>query len=251
MKLVRKLNWLACIAMTISTVGLNSAAAVAQSDCGCSQTPVQGYHLSQPGQSSCDSGYGSSGTLFSRMRNALRCDSKYRPGLWDGYCDERVACDQSSHSGNGQFGGGHFGGGRFGGGRLLGGCNQGCENVTPNECGTANASACGGCNLFGGGLFGGKSQCGSCGWRQQGSRHTSRRLFSFPQAAGCGSGAYGLPNEGDCGCGAAVEPTCAAAASDCDNGCGNAGGCGSIFGIKHSCFRNGRSLLWLLQPQKG
>jgi hypothetical protein len=221
---VRTKTWLARLALALMTVGLHGSAAKAQTDCGCSPAATQGYHLPQDGQSPCDQGCGSSGTLFSRLRNAVRCDSKYRPGLWDGYCDERVACDRT-HQPVFQ--------GHFGGGRLLGGCKQGCGPAGDDGCSTASGS------LFGGGLFGGKSHCGSGGLFSHGGRHGSRRLFHFPQAAGCGSGAYGLPNEADCGCGTAVEPTCAAAApSDCGNGCDDACGCGSIFGIKHSCFRN-------------
>lgn len=208
----------ACLAM----LGTGQAV-LAQSDCDCNQ-PVasQGYSLHNYGESACGSGSGS-GSYLGRLRSALSCDSKFRPGLWDGYCDERSAC-QTGFSGRRGFG--------FGGGWGHGVATNGCGSAA-DGCGSESGGHGGGCNFFG------AQRSKGCGLRSNLGKRQSLRLFNFPQAAGCGSGAYGLPS--DCGCG--VKPE-AVANNDCDSGCasGGAGGCNSggcsIFGIKHNCFRN-------------
>jgi hypothetical protein len=215
-----KSSWIACAALACFAIFTGSQTVVAQSDCGCNQAgPTQGYSLDNYGASPCDNGCGT-GTFMGRLRNAFSCDSKFRPGLWDGYCDERVACDRSLP--------------RFGFGC---GTGSGCgEAVATSDCGTAAADGCGTgcgagrCNFFGSHHFSGCSLRRNCGLGR------GLRMFQFPQAAGCGSGAYGLPS--DCGCGV-DEVT--VAAPRCDSGCNtggcNSGGC-SIFGLKHNCFRN-------------
>lgn len=208
----------ACLAM-LGT----SQAVLAQSDCGCNQ-PVapQGYSLHNYGDSACGNGCGS-GSFLGRLRNALSCDSKFRPGLWDGYCDERSAC-QTGFAGRRGHG--------FGGGCGETVATNDCGSPV-NDCGSGGCGNSGGCNIFGG-L---RTKC--CGLLSNLGKRQSLRLFNFPQAAGCGSGAYGLPS--DCGCD--VKPA-AVANAGCDSGCSdgcasgcNSGGC-SIFGIKHNCFRN-------------
>jgi len=198
----------------------------AQVACDCDGGNGKGYSLDNYGVSPCGNGCGTGGSFLGRLRGAFNCDPKFRPGLWDGYCEERNQCGQGWH--------GHHGGlGRPG--LLTGGV--GCETVAaaaPSSDG-GTGSACGtGC-----GWFGRHRGTGGCGLLQHVGRHQRLRFFNFPQAAGCGSGAYGLPCESDCGQAAAApglsSGNCDAAAS----GCGSGGcGCNSIFGIKSGCFRN-------------
>lgn len=222
MKLLKN-TWFAWTAVVCLALLMTNQSVSAQSDCGCNQpATAQGYSLDNYGASPCGNGCGS-GTFMSRLRNAFSCDSKFRPGLWDGYCDGRMACDRSLPS----FGG--FGCATGCGGAAATGCG---EAATTGDCGGA-AQGCGGCgggcNIFGTRHFGGCSLRRNCGL------HRGLRMFHFPQAAGCGSGAYGISH----GCGCGDEP--AVAKTGCDGGCGT-GGCGSggcgIFGSAHSCFRN-------------
>ncbi len=217
--MIKGLNngWFAWAALAMLATLVTTSSGLAQSDCGCNQGTVsQGYSLHGYGASPCEDGCGSS-TFLGRLRKAVTCDPKFRQGLWDGYCEERRACDHSSCG---------FQGFGFG---ILGG--HGCGNVgLANDCGTG-AGGCGaGCQLFG------SHHAHGCNLRHRIGRSHGLRMFNFPQAAGCGSGAYGLPTE--CGCGSEPSPV---ATADCGGGCDsggcNSGGC-SIFGLQHNCFRN-------------
>jgi hypothetical protein len=238
-------SWFVWVGMACATMFSVSQVVSAQTDCGCNQVS-QGYSLDNHGQSPCGSGCGS-GSFMGRLRNALSCDSKFRPGLWDGYCDERSACQtgNSGLRGHGVLGDGLMGHGLMGHG--LGGhdCGTGAgggEVAASSDCGGASDCGTGDCGNGGCNIFGSR-RVKTCGLLSNlGKRHGGLRLFHFPQAAGCGSGAYGLPS--DCGCAAPAELVATTANAgvsgcgngDCDGGC-NSGGC-SIFGIKHNCFRN-------------
>lgn len=226
-----KQSWLVVVIATACSVWVSTTEA--QSDCGCATGVTKGYSLDQYGQSPCNSGCG---TGWGRLRAAFSCDPKFRPGLWDGYCDERMACDRSP-----MFAG-------LGHGLMGAGCNSGCDGaaaaapacestVAPCDSGAA------GCGVVAGlaGMFSRDWKWfHGCSLRKNCGRPARLRLFQFPQAAGCGSAAYGLPcGEPGCdsGCdGAVIAPAVVnnAGCDSCQTGCG----CQSIFGIKTSCFRN-------------
>lgn len=108
-------------------------------DCACN-SPAPVAHVDD-----CGCGSGSGGSFLSHWRHNAHCHPGMKSGLWDGYCQERRACDYtpSSHHGWGLGWGCGLGCG------LLGGCGTdpcGCEN----SCFTPAAPACGCGHLFGG-----------------------------------------------------------------------------------------------------
>lgn len=244
MSILNKRGWMVATAFAVwACLGLGSAAQ-GQVDCDCNTGNGKGYSLDSYGTSPCGNGCGTGGSFLGRLRGAFNCDPKFRQGLWDGYCEERNQCGQG-HGGLGLHGGlGRHG--LFAGGA---GFDSGCGEAAPvssgdTGCDTASPSGCG----TGFGWFGRHRAGGGCGLMQQVGRRQGLRFFNFPQAAGCGSGAYGLPCEADCGQ-AVAAPVAASVAGPADcgaavgcgdaNGCGTGGcGCASIFGIKYGCFRN-------------
>lgn len=241
MSIMHKRGWIVATAFALSACLLGGYHAQGQVNCDCNAGQSQGYSLDNYGASPCGNGCGTGGSFLGRLRSAFNCDPKFRPGLWDGYCEERNQCGNGLHGHHGGLGlrGGLGLQGAFAGGAA---CDKGCSEVAPaSDCNVGAGTGCG----LGCGWFGRHRACSSCGLLQHAGRRHSLRFFSFPQAAGCGSGAFGLPCEADCGQAVATtEPVATAndcgAAAGCAGGCeGGAGcGCGSIFGIKMGCFRN-------------
>jgi len=256
--------------------GLVITAAWGQSDCGCGPAAIKGYSLDHYGGSACGHqrghGCGPGHTLFGRLRHHANCDPALREGLWDGYCEERIACDRS-HAGH--MLGGHVARGHLGGGGMIGGglgrtgcgisgwgggcgCGMAGCNCGPSACGTSGGGCrsglggrshgCGSCQSFGG------NRCG-CGTvfgthrsasaaRHGGCDHGHvSRVFRLPRAAGWGGCDAGLLGRGtDCHAGAHA-PDIATLAVEALNCCGEVasrGGCFRNDGHFFGCFSRSR-----------
>lgn len=237
-----KTKWIvACCLM------LGSAASLVQAqDCGCAgSSPAMGTIAHSDGCNSCG---GAGGNFLSNLHAHVKCDPSMRRGLWDGYCQERVACETTnSHS----HGFGFLRGCRLGlgcGSSTACGTTDGCAGgcFTPASCGGSCGHIFGGASCFrrDGHFFssfrrhdcddcmtieagcdqpapvacdtGCDSGCNLFGHHRSGPGFLSRVKGIFHRGGSCGCGHFGMRggcgsmdyNLDGCGCAAAVTPSC-------------------------------------------
>lgn len=189
-------------------------------DCGCSGTAEAG----------CGDGYCDSGSSFiGKLRAQMNCDPAKRTGLWDGYCQERKACDHIDTHSHG-WGFGHLGRGfalPVGLGACGGSCGTACGDCGSTSCGGSCGGGCAtGCGTgCGGSCFTPGFSCNSCG--------TGGSLFggSCFRNDGHFFGAFRHHQwfaKADYGCEAPCEQPCEAPVPTC--GCDNVPTkCGGLF----------------------
>lgn len=110
-------KWIPSCLIMILMCGVSLVAAQAQNDCGCGSVAMDHGFSDYSGYSECDNGAWGGGnndrgpSFLSKLRNRMSCTPSMKQGLWDGYCQERNACQNNDcGSSFGRHAGGHGGG---------------------------------------------------------------------------------------------------------------------------------------------